>query len=654
MRFNLKCTVHILISFICIVACLSNVRAQESISGVQNISELMTAAEKQFDMSNQDAVLLFDSKRVNWLPDGRLVAYVHRIIWINTEIALDNYGDHRIPYDNTHCTFKVVTIRTWRDGQWWETGETGIVETLPRALRKAYDYTDMREMMLLHDGIELPCILEVSYSIEDTEPFRAGAEGLWTFARNEPVVQSRFSFGIPSGQKPNVFATEGVPESKNITDFKQNLDIYLWEMGPLDAIPRPHNDDPSSDVPHIAWSTWNNWEDFGLHFDSLFRNSALIDEPLKMALDSLLVTARTDGEKADFIAEFINKKTRFINYPENYWLALPRSASRVFASAYGHRLDRAILAAALFNDAGITTRPVFIGKNYGNINERTPALARFSGVGVWISANNLKAYYNPANGSISNGNTSLFNRTIWFPGDKDKPEPYLCDANEKSVFDVRIDLAFDDKKDIFTGTGYLYADNKFSPYDRMEGLENEAKKYLESVSSSLIEDAEIIEYNPSKFDHLKVIVGFKLELEKPEPDDLDRIKLIMEEPSGGIADYLPDNVKLYHQKRSSRIYMPCPMNQKVELNLDLKGIDVLYSPANKTIENDAGSFSVTTAKKDDRITVIRKLDLIKTAYHSDDWQNLRELLLENSNENNQTLLLKTGKDKQNNKDIVKK
>ena len=47
-----------------------------SIDGELNIADLMTMAENEFDLSNEDAVFLYDGKSVTWQPDGRLVNHI--------------------------------------------------------------------------------------------------------------------------------------------------------------------------------------------------------------------------------------------------------------------------------------------------------------------------------------------------------------------------------------------------------------------------------------------------------------------------------------------------------------------------------------------------------------------------------------------------
>ncbi|MDH4157769.1 MAG: DUF3857 domain-containing protein, partial [candidate division Zixibacteria bacterium] len=245
-----------------VMLCASTARAQKSFDEKLDIAALMAQAESRFDLSTQDAVLLFDGQRVDWLEDGRRELTVHRVIWINTDLAIGMYGDHRVPYDDDNCTLEVMTVRTWMDNHWWATGPTGIVETLPGNLRHAYDYTNVREMMILHNGIQLPCILEVAFTVRDKRPFRGGVEGMWLFARPDPCVRSQFQLRVPLGREPRVFASDDAPRPTVIAD-DSGLQVYTWTMGPLEALPQPGTDDPAAYVPHVTWSTWNSWAEYG-------------------------------------------------------------------------------------------------------------------------------------------------------------------------------------------------------------------------------------------------------------------------------------------------------------------------------------------------------------------------------------------------------
>ncbi len=631
---------------------ISSGQAQTSITGKQNIAELLEIADQTFNLVSQDAVILFDGCRVEWQAGGGLKTSVHRIIWINSAAVVRHYGDHRIPFDGAHQTFTVEALRTWRDGQWWDSDTTGIVETLPFAVQKAYDYTNMREMMLLHDGIELPCVLEVAYVIEDKEAptfdsphaeqvGRRGEEGLWLFAKDDPVALSQFTLGLPSDRTPRIYASEGVPAPVFESNQQLGLDIYTYEMENIPALPYPHTADPAAYTPHVTWSTWDSWSELGKDLKHSLETALELDEALKDSLISLLDDAYTTTDKAKRIAEFVDRSTRYISYPERYWRWNHRPAHRTFATAYGHRLDRAVLAAALFREAGFKAFPVFRGTGFGDVNEDIASLIRMDGIAVWVSGEDMfEAYYDPVNSAISNGLAPIYGRTVWIVGSGDEPRVTWDGEKMESRLEVRLRISYDREKKIWHGRGYYNATQGLNPHHRMEGVASEAQEFLESVLSGVINGAEITNYNPVTWSRFIISVGFEFTAPVGEVDPYGRHSLSIDEPAGGVFDRLPEDIELCVEERNSPVRLPGLMEQIVEVSLDSEGWDIVYQPSPRALENDAGGFHIKVEEKDGRRVVTRQLRLTKASCPAADWPQLRALLLADRSERNRTVLLK--------------
>ncbi|PKK83726.1 MAG: hypothetical protein CVT49_06820 [candidate division Zixibacteria bacterium HGW-Zixibacteria-1] len=624
------------------------VLAQQSITGEDDIAQLLAAAEKEFDLTKYDAVILLDEISNQWTSDHRLIITVHRIIRIGTDIGVETYGDHRIPYDHDNCTFKVNALRTWRDNQWWETGETGIVETLPSQLRPAYAYANMREMMLLHNGIEIPCILEVSYTIEDNRSFRGGTEGMWLFAKEHPVVKSRFSLAMPKDEVRPVYSSPGVPDPEKGLSEDGKYETLSWTMGPLPALPVPHTDDPARYTPHIIWSTWPDWTTLGNYIKGSFGLAQVIDSSLTTSLDSLLRDSRTGPEKASLIAAFIGERTSFINYSDKFWPASPRAAISVYSSAYGHRLDRAVLAAALFNKAGLTALPVFISNEFGVIENTVPSLARLGNIGVWVSGPDIEAYYDPEESVLQRGLAQITGRTIWSPGTDEKPVIRIRGSSEYSRMEIIIDLDIDSTGDSITGKGFFYTDNCLNVFERMEGLDSEAADFLNEVMSGLIDGAEVTDYSFNRFDIFNVTAGFEFGMKKPEKDDFERLPLKIGNPAGGLYDHLPADILLYEATRMSPVSLQCLMRCSIELRIKLNDMVSVYLPSEIKVENKAGGFAMSVKQDDNRLDVKREIYISRIDIEPGLWPDLRTLLLADSHEQNRTLLFKT-KEKTENK-----
>jgi hypothetical protein len=636
--------VVLLIAFL--IVPFTSIQAAELIKDYCEIREMLNAASQVYDLEKEDAVILLDDFQVEMTPIGTMKTSVHTIVRIANHIGREHYADLRIPFDASKQNFVVTALNTWCGEECIKSDSTAIVETLPFALSTAYDYANMREMILMHDGIELPCVIETAYYIEDTPPFNSppaklgGIEGTWIFAKGDPVLQSRFSLTVPKGNKPKIFVSKEV-NKKDVATSESGQQTYTYEMNNLPALPSPHTIDPAAYLPHVTWSTWKDWNELGNTIKSSFESCIELNDALKDSLSVLLDGAWTTSEKAKRIAKFVDTSTRYISYPEENWLWSPRQATRTYETGYGHRLDRAILAGALFKEAGFMVFSIMRGKGYGDINEGVASISRMDGFAIWIShADGVEAYYDPVSSTVYNGLEPIFGRTIWFPGSGDDPEVRWRGEGTLSSLDLNLNIKYDSEKKQWHGTGFYNATNWLNPFGDMEGIGNEASTYIKKVISGVIADAEIVDYSPVKFNRFELSVGFEFTASVGDGDNYGRHQLIIGEPKGGLYDKLPSDVDLAIEQRESPVILAGLINQKISFRIDTDGIEMVYSPDERQIESDAGKFHLSAEKRDDCIIINRNLMLSSFRYDSKDWQLLRELLLTDRGERSRKLLVR--------------
>ena len=676
--YGVKRTLPVLMVCLCLLNLFvpQPIAAQTSKDGKVNIAQLMQMADKNFDLEVEDAIILYDNEEQTWLPDKRFYTKVHRVVWIGRSWAIRRFADHRIPFDKSRQSFTVNTLRTWRDGQWWESDTTAIVETLPGALQTAYDYTTMREMMLLHDGVELPCILEWEYIIEDMESFRKGVDGMWIFEKDVPVISSSFSFGIPAGSKPSVFISDEVvelpvktkvsPPKSSSTKSKtkrakgnirtvNELDIYSYEMELIQPLPTPQSTDPAAYAPYIAWSTWKNWDKLGQDFRKTFEKAMELDGVLQDSLDLLIEGAFSMNDRAKRIASFVERSTRYINYPSSYWLTVPREAHRSYSTAYCHQLDRAVLAAALFNGAGFEIFPTFRGLDYHDVNTGVATFERFGEVGVWVSGSEeVEALYNPLNSELLNGLSPIYGRSVWIPGSGDDPKVTWRGEANRSTVELNLNLTCNDGSNELIGQGFYRATQGLCPFDKMEGLGGEAAEFLESVLTGVIENAKISVFSPTSLSRFTVTIGFEFTAsfnvnsglvwgESSNSDlenDSGRFILNIGDPAGGVFDHLPGDISIFKETRESDVRIPGLMEQIVNITLSYGDKELSYMPGEIEIKNDIGSFKLVTEETEDQVRISRTLTLDKVDCPSNMWVDLRSILLSDRNVRNRVLVLK--------------
>lgn len=615
--------------------------APKAARGGYDIGELMAAAEEAWDLSGLDAVVLVDSEEITLNQSGTRTTTVHRIVWMATELALETYADLRVPWNSATSGLDVKTLRTWRGGRWWpgESGvsETAVVETTPYAVRDADDYTTIRETMLLHDGVELPCVVETVYEVTERRPAGLGSDGLWVFSGQDPAVVSRFQLSVPAGTDIRFGTGNGAPEPSSFRTEDHGVG-HAWEARLVDRHMMPPAPDPASCEPYVAWSTWADWKAMGEAIESSVRGGSALSEALRDSVVRLGENAPTRWSTTVAVADFIRETTRPVHYSDEYWSFSPRPASRTWETAYGHRTDRAVLAAALFREAGCSVSPAFRGRGPGAIDTSVPTLARFDGVLLWIEGEGLEACYDPETGDLARGRSSFRGRTSWITSERGDPRTGFADAGDGGT--LRVALTLEAGEEGWSGDGFLGATGVLTPYAEITGLAGETEGHLSEVAGSVLSAGEISGIGVLVLEEDNVAAGFAIAAEMGEPDERGRIRLEIGDPAGGIAEALPADVHVSSATRGAPVRLPGALSETVTVRLHPGDLEVVRLPSDDLVENRTGRFALTVEEDQDGwIEVSRELEIESSTIPADRWHELRSLLLAASHERNRVILL---------------
>jgi len=395
------------------------------VSGEHDLDALWAKARKQFDPAEHDAIVLVESRRVTVLGGGVTRTKTHRVVWIGAAMGIRDHADLRVPYNSATAKMTVTALRTWRGETWWPrngaVSETAVVETLPFAVATADDYTSMRETMLLHDGVELPCIMETEYEIEERGADGDGTDGLWVFAQNDPAVLAELVLDVPEGARVSFLSRNGAPDPV-IAGGAGRTATYTWRMTDLDRLGLPRRGPAPGTLP--TWPTRPGprgpISDGGSRRASTPRRSWTWRSPTPLPRG--FEHAPSAASKARIVASFVNESTRSIHYDTRHWSFSPRTASRTYETAYGHGLDRAVLAAALFREAGLGAEPLY--RSIGvSVDDEVPGLSRFESVALRVTGDGIDAYYDPVEGTLADGPSPTFGRAVWAPASENALRP---------------------------------------------------------------------------------------------------------------------------------------------------------------------------------------------------------------------------------------
>jgi len=616
-------------------------------SGRHDIGRLLAIAETSFDLRAQDAVILLDSLRVERAVGGAVSRTVHTIVWFATEIGLETYGDVHVPYDSATGSIEVHDLRTWRDDRWWPAADsvsaTAVVETTPGPATSAYDYASLRRTALLHDGVELPCIVETRYTVTERRPQELGLEGLHLAAAADPTVRSAFRLVLPENEADRVTAVSRGGSPRTEDDARGVSDPGLpgvWVAGPLDRQGRPLLDDPTQTAPFVAWSTWgtgtqDGWDTLGSTFERAFETAVELEGAPLDSLAERLEGRRGAEDRARAAAAYLAESTRLTNVGDGAWLFGPRTAGRTWATAYGHRMDRAVLACALLRAADLEAGPIWVGHRGTDLSHTPAGLSRFADLLVEIRGRGFRGTLDPATAALVSGASALRGRSVFRPGRDDAPRFVAARPGTLEVA-LRIEP---DGNGGYTGRGYLLGTGWLAPYESMAGLAGSASSYLASLAGAVLTGAEVDGHGVAPLRQDRVEAGFDLTVAQPEEDDLGRLRLTIGTPAEGLTAGFSPAPETVVPTRDTPITLPAEGTQRIIVEIDAGDREIVRVPEPVTMETEAGQFILSVERDGSWIHVTRELVANKRTEASG-WPELRTLLLEEASDDAGTIILR--------------
>ena len=600
--------------------------AQMGTSGGHDLDALWARAQAGQDLANLDAVLLLESRDVSMTEDHDLVTRIHRVVWVGTRAGQNAHADLRIPWNSATSTFEVEKLRTWRDGRWWpdaqRLSDTAIVETLPYAVRTAWDYQDLRETMLLHDGVEAPCIMETAYTITERGGAAPGADGLFVFTQREPAIEVEFSLRVPLNARLDHALGNGCPEPMATRDV--GATHRRWAMSDLPARSLPMVD-AADDAPWVRWSTWGpEPEGLARHLDALFQANAFVQPAMSDSLDARLRDVATPVAKARAVAALVDDMTRHAHvraFDRRFEL---RDALRVWDTGYADDADRALLAYTLFREAGLTPRACLVGAESAPGRNPLPGFAEAS---LMLALGHPAVLYDPASGGLrSTGNVTF--RT---------PPAAALNGTPGHGHHAALDLNLVPGEEGWEGTGAFQASGLLDPWPALAGAQDRG---LGRIAAAALPGADVDDVETEWFDAATIVAGFSLSLAAPEPDGEGRLAFTLGGLDGGVLAQQLHGSDAWRETRTTPIHLPGVMGQRLSLRLTLGDAALVRAPAPRELVNAVGRFALAVEQKDGVLTVTRDLELTTEVIPAGQWPLLRALLLEEADPANRTILLR--------------
>lgn len=497
------------------------------------------------------------------------------------------YGESFIVYNPQYQELKINSSYTkQKDGTIIKTPDNAFVEVLPRNAADAPAYNHLKEMVVVHTGLELGATIYLDYTVTSKPGYLPEVDIFEELLQSSPVKEYTLTIVTPE-VKELAYTLTNNPAKASVKRSGGTC-TTSWTLRNLPASSRaPFVYVKNGDVPFLAATTYASEGEALATLLKQFNPSG--DPQLTTLAESLTEGGKKDEDKLEAILEYTT------NHIANNGLTLDqtgyrlRPADAVMSTAYGTEVEKANLLAGLLDGAGFKAEPMATYQAYADKGLALKAVDQ-----LFVSCMVNGELYLFSTSSTHRPQTVNFDRTPLFSLQTGKPVAIAVPQD----YQIKSDIAVRFKDGKVTTSTKESVGKELMPYFTTGNSENEQTAPLKVENGYATISLPDAEYG---FSHL---------------------------PYG----YL-------NSQRKENLLIPRPVNEVYTYTIECPENMELRTPeTDKTIRNAAGSLTISVKKNGRTATVTRSLELNKQLYTPAEYKELRQLLTEWSDVNGKTLL----------------
>lgn len=497
------------------------------------------------------------------------------------------YGESFIVYNPQYQELKINSSYTkQKDGTIIKTPDNAFVEVLPRNAADAPAYNHLKEMVVVHTGLELGATIYLDYTVTSKPGYLPEVDIFEELLQSSPVKEYTLTIVTPE-VKELAYTLTNNPAKASVKRSGGTC-TTSWTLRNLPASSRaPFVYVKNGDVPFLAATTYASEGEALATLLKQFNPSG--DPQLTTLAESLTEGEKKDEDKLEAILEYTT------NHIANNGLTLDqtgyrlRPADAVISTAYGTEVEKANLLAGLLDGAGFKAEPMATYQAYADKGLALKAVDQ-----LFVSCMVNGELYLFSTSSTHRPQTVNFDRTPLFSLQTGKPVAIAVPQD----YQIKSDIAVRFKDGKVTTSTKESVGKELMPYFTTGNSENEQTAPLKMENGYATISLPDAEYG---FSHL---------------------------PYG----YL-------NSQRKENLLIPRPVNEVYTYTIECPENMELRTPeTDKTIRNAAGSLTISVKKNGRTATVTRSLELNKQLYTPAEYKELRQLLTEWSDVNGKTLL----------------
>ncbi len=533
--------------------------------------------------AQKEAEYLKLSKAYTLNADGSQEQRVHMELALFSHAVIHNaYGESFIKYNPQYQKLTInESFTRQKDGTIVKTPSNAFVEMLPDEAADAPAYNMLREMVVVHTGLEIGATICLDYTITSQKGYLTELDVFEEIEKSSPVKDYTLSLSVPEGKTLN-YTLHGLNTRPKET-VQGGMKTLTWTM---------HNVKESSheasssllcgDVPFLAASSYGSPREALSRLFAQFTPSS--DVQLCAIAENLTEGKTTDTEKLQAILRHVVEEVGGcgVSLPDAGFRI--RSVNDMFYSAYGTAAEKANLLLGLLSAAGIEAEPAAAYKAEAPV--ASLALGAISEIVVVAHVDGREYVLSPTSGRMATAG--------WY---KEMPLLSLSRAGQP------LTLSEPD-------THINYEVSVAVTEEKSESVVNA------SVGSAFLPyygaDTKLRTQNDTITQPLKPNNGY-LFLQLPDAPM-------------GIAH---GQYSRLNTMRKKNILLPYAPDEHYRYVISLpQGMRLASAVDSKEIENEAGKLTLSIRKEGEKTVVERSLKLHKQLYSPREFASLRTLLTE--------------------------
>lgn len=309
-----------------------------------------------------------------------------------THTAMNStYGESFIVYNPDFQTLKIHASYTkQKDGSIIKTPDNAFVEVLPRFAADAPAYNQLKEMVVVHTGLELGATIYLDYSILTKPGYYPALDVNALLRETSPVKEYQVSVSVPEAQTlaGRLYGANG-KQTKTTLDGMKTMS---WTLRDVPASSReafqPENRDAS---PRLTASTYASGKEALAAMDKRLKESK--DYESKTFAQYITENAANEEEKARIIQAHVVNNLGYSAVPMTETGYTFRDADEVLRSAYGTQGEKTYLLNVMLNAAGIPAEIVAVYP--GLLDTEACGLGAIKGLTVKATIGGKDRYLSP-------------------------------------------------------------------------------------------------------------------------------------------------------------------------------------------------------------------------------------------------------------------